>query len=754
MTSPLDNIGFSFFPVETKGKQQLEESFVKVSPISPKKNKTLKTNQTSQTFEEPDKAKTSAKPKIDDLPKSTIIQHYQATEQRRETKQSVDIKRVVQYKDDVNAKRQEKKSSSQHKLKPGKGDKTTAKKTEVVSDKRKQNSLQHPSQSQNSSELVQEIYTTQYSQSTSTNRILEYDDVAVIPKLNKGSFSAVLTGRSVIDDENHTILDTAQALGVNDKTSLESKFEPELVEDTSQILREQLTDIVVENESSVQSIAVASEIIQELFERTAKAESFGTLQNEYEQKPFEATEIAQSVAVESEIRQELSEYTAEPDSFLPNLVDNQVEQEQEDNAVKESLEVSEFQKGTSQILVENLPNFEIENRVAGQSVAVESVTRQEFSEYTAKTKTFDTLVEDPNLVENQSEEELLEEPFDVPGIQIDTLQILPEKFDTFENDPDSTTQIISNSTENQSEPIEVTNDIPQTFLEKPTNEAENTSDTQSVLEELEIGQGLLEHATTEFLEADTSEEESELTEQNVLEQALEEIITSNKTTEQVLQELQREITNLIEYTEAIDDSSVHATNNNYLEVYEREAENSVASLSETIQDSTKIQQELSAILDTLNQPFTVPETSESLQEHSSETETVPTTTEHLNMPTVFEQEITQITEKQDSKKTKADMISEVRVLTLNDQEHKDATLYRLEKKWILQFRLGPTLLGRKIFLFCNYPQDNPAFERDHYYQLNWVQDEGCKHADDTALSAQIVIEIAGSFHYYFTYENM
>lgn len=97
---------------------------------------------------------------------------------------------------------------------------------------------------------------------------------------------------------------------------------------------------------------------------------------------------------------------------------------------------------------------------------------------------------------------------------------------------------------------------------------------------------------------------------------------------------------------------------------------------------------------------------------------------------------------------------QIRVLTLNDKEHQDSTLYRLNKNWILQFRLGPSLLGRRISLYTNYPEkSNVEFKRTRYQQLKWNQDEGCKNADDTASYAEIVVNIAGSFHYYFTYED-
>ncbi|XP_063921993.1 glycogen debranching enzyme [Zophobas morio] len=97
--------------------------------------------------------------------------------------------------------------------------------------------------------------------------------------------------------------------------------------------------------------------------------------------------------------------------------------------------------------------------------------------------------------------------------------------------------------------------------------------------------------------------------------------------------------------------------------------------------------------------------------------------------------------------------TQIRVFTLNDKEHQDSTLYRLEKNWILQFRLGPSLLGRKVSLYCNYPKENEEFKRNSYNLLKWSQDEGCKYSDDTALLTEITVKISGSFHYYFTYEG-
>jgi hypothetical protein len=96
---------------------------------------------------------------------------------------------------------------------------------------------------------------------------------------------------------------------------------------------------------------------------------------------------------------------------------------------------------------------------------------------------------------------------------------------------------------------------------------------------------------------------------------------------------------------------------------------------------------------------------------------------------------------------------QIRVLTLNDGEHQDSTLYRIEKNWVLQFRLGPSLLGRKVSLYCNYPEKGKEFNRHSYNLLKWRQDEGCHYADDTALLTDITPIVSGSFHYFFTYDN-
>ncbi|XP_046385636.1 glycogen debranching enzyme isoform X2 [Ischnura elegans] len=113
---------------------------------------------------------------------------------------------------------------------------------------------------------------------------------------------------------------------------------------------------------------------------------------------------------------------------------------------------------------------------------------------------------------------------------------------------------------------------------------------------------------------------------------------------------------------------------------------------------------------------------------------------------------------------------QTRVLTLNDGEHHDSTLYRLEKGWVLQFRLGASLLGRRVTIYVNHPAssspDPKEFDRHTYHILQWKTDGSAADTsenvrdgvtssgtDGTAIYAEILLSQAGSFHYYFTHDG-
>ena len=92
--------------------------------------------------------------------------------------------------------------------------------------------------------------------------------------------------------------------------------------------------------------------------------------------------------------------------------------------------------------------------------------------------------------------------------------------------------------------------------------------------------------------------------------------------------------------------------------------------------------------------------------------------------------------------------TEIRVLTLEYQFDGSSTLFRLRQGWSLFFKLGPTLLGRSIKLYTNYPiQDEESFDRLGYTELEWEY-EGSNINDDTSKFCKILLAQGGSFHYY------
>ena len=94
---------------------------------------------------------------------------------------------------------------------------------------------------------------------------------------------------------------------------------------------------------------------------------------------------------------------------------------------------------------------------------------------------------------------------------------------------------------------------------------------------------------------------------------------------------------------------------------------------------------------------------------------------------------------------------QVRVLTLELDKDGTSIVYKLQKDWILQFRLGPSLLGQTVALYTNYPvkNGNQGFVRQNYSLLEWCSDSD-NEADGTSLYANIFVKISGSFHFYIT----
>lgn len=90
---------------------------------------------------------------------------------------------------------------------------------------------------------------------------------------------------------------------------------------------------------------------------------------------------------------------------------------------------------------------------------------------------------------------------------------------------------------------------------------------------------------------------------------------------------------------------------------------------------------------------------------------------------------------------------QVRVLLLNEMEKLEKTLFRVEQGFQLQFRLGPTLQGKAVTVFTNYPLPGEEFQRDQFCPLEWQHPSG--REDDSDKRCVLHLQQAGSFHYYF-----
>ncbi|XP_037314031.2 glycogen debranching enzyme isoform X1 [Pungitius pungitius] len=94
-------------------------------------------------------------------------------------------------------------------------------------------------------------------------------------------------------------------------------------------------------------------------------------------------------------------------------------------------------------------------------------------------------------------------------------------------------------------------------------------------------------------------------------------------------------------------------------------------------------------------------------------------------------------------------LKQIRVLMLNDKENSERTLFRLEQGFELQFRLGPTLQGRRVVVHTNYPLEGQPFKRTSFRVLDWAFPTGGD--DDSDKFCTLDLKIAGSYQYYFGY---
>ncbi|XP_030351608.1 glycogen debranching enzyme isoform X2 [Strigops habroptila] len=94
---------------------------------------------------------------------------------------------------------------------------------------------------------------------------------------------------------------------------------------------------------------------------------------------------------------------------------------------------------------------------------------------------------------------------------------------------------------------------------------------------------------------------------------------------------------------------------------------------------------------------------------------------------------------------------ETRLLHLGEMEKLDKTLFRLEQGFELQFRLGPTLQGKPVTVYTNYPASGEVFDRHKFRTLSWHNPTGKE--DDSDKYCKLDLQISGSYQYYFSLGN-
>ncbi|MEQ2312311.1 hypothetical protein AMECASPLE_029633, partial [Ameca splendens] len=70
----------------------------------------------------------------------------------------------------------------------------------------------------------------------------------------------------------------------------------------------------------------------------------------------------------------------------------------------------------------------------------------------------------------------------------------------------------------------------------------------------------------------------------------------------------------------------------------------------------------------------------------------------------------------------------------------------------LQFRLGPSLQGRRVIVHTNYPLDGQKFIRNNFRVLAWNYPTG--REDDSDKHCSVELKAAGSYQYYFGYADV
>ncbi|KAM4640780.1 glycogen debranching enzyme isoform 2-T4 [Discoglossus pictus] len=94
-----------------------------------------------------------------------------------------------------------------------------------------------------------------------------------------------------------------------------------------------------------------------------------------------------------------------------------------------------------------------------------------------------------------------------------------------------------------------------------------------------------------------------------------------------------------------------------------------------------------------------------------------------------------------------EVTKQVRVLMLSDMEKLEKRLFRLEQGFELQFRLGPTLQGKDVTVYSNYPPHGGKYDRHKFHPLQWHNPTG--REEDSDKYCALNLKVAGSFQYRF-----
>lgn len=96
---------------------------------------------------------------------------------------------------------------------------------------------------------------------------------------------------------------------------------------------------------------------------------------------------------------------------------------------------------------------------------------------------------------------------------------------------------------------------------------------------------------------------------------------------------------------------------------------------------------------------------------------------------------------------------EVRLQLLEENNFNKGRLFKLSQGFTLRLQLSNKIINATVRVFCNQPPNGNAFERNKYYEYNWIYLPNSIKNDDFNKFIDIECTKPGSFNYYFTFNN-